>query len=149
MVKGDILLVIDDEILPDFHVVEEPFIAITAWLDFNDAAAGVASCIWAKFKKEKNKELRNLSDENKSIYFGIIKGLIIDCSDESEDPIQATKNIVDRNYATIRFLIVKDPAKYKCQGLKIADDSIFSPAEFYVYLEINNPDVLKYFKEGT
>lgn len=124
-----------------------------------DTKAVIIKKHWKDFFNEWERDLKDSSDETKNPFFWYIRGLVtpyrkkygleaglcdVDDDENSHNPVEATKDIVNRHYATIKFLIVSDPEIYK-DGTKIDNRFIFTPETFFNYMDKNEKKIMSVF----
>ena len=131
-------IVIDEDVLDNLNNGDKPYGILPYWLNQNKTTAAVSELAFNNFIKTKEDQLKDLSDETKRIFFGMIKGQVSRIQDKNGETcsINATKDLINSHYATIKYVIVKDPSHYRSQKLKVSDEFIVTVEGFYKLLEM-------------
>lgn len=157
----DVELVIDKKILDKIIEHDKYNDFLKFWLAEKDTKAVILKSGWGSFKKEWEQSLRERTSEFKELFFAGIRGIVtpyrdkyaedIDVPEEYEepqtDPISETARIVNRHYATVKYLVVGDPSEYSSQDLKINPNRIVTAKTFFTKEEVINNKLIQDFKK--
>jgi len=158
----EVELVIDNEVLGRFPDNSKPIAFLKHWITDRKTKAVTLLKHWNVFRSGWERDLINVSEEIKQPFFAMMRGIVtpyrkkygieagidsenINDEDEGEDDIVAIKAVVNRHYATVKFLVVGNPDAYKANGIKISDSRIVTPEEFFHLIETTNYEFVQAF----
>lgn len=158
----EVELVIDNEVLGRFPDNSKHISFLKHWITDRKTKAVTLLKHWNAFRSEWERNLIGVSEEIKQPFFASMRGIItpyrkkygieagIDCEnmtddDECEEDIDAIKAVVNRHYATVKFLVVANPSEYKLDGIKINHSRIVTPEEFFHLIETTNYEFVQAF----
>lgn len=158
----EVTIVIDDDVLDKIVLARDKYHSFLRWwINERDTKVVVLKKIWDKFIKQKEDELKGF-EESAGVFFASVRGIVTPYRekyaeesleatdievpvDAVENEIDATLNIANRHYATCKYVIVKTPENYKGKDVRIGDDKILSPQEFYSLMEVkDNKSVMEF-----
>ncbi len=158
-------ILIDGDVLENLLLNGEEQKFLLYWIYSNKTKAVVPKKSWKGFYKQRKK---NCGD-NKEVFDSIIasfRGIVtpyrtkyVDetgavIPDDEENPDADDKDdftmittIINRHYATVKYVIVKDPAPYRTQEPKIKPERITTLEGFYKINAVENYESFKKFQE--
>ncbi|MBS3069150.1 hypothetical protein J4441_02170 [Candidatus Micrarchaeota archaeon] len=154
----EVELLIDGSVLNDLVPTADKYSGfLLYWIYNNQTKAVVPKKSWNEFFRTWEEKLSHVSDEIKSPFFATVRGIAspyrekyadeagcpADISESSDDEAEELVRIANRHYATIKYIIVKN--ELSSQVLKISQDRILSPKDFYTVQETQNNDFVKSF----
>lgn len=162
MSEMEVELVIDKGVLDKLPENSKSIAFLKYWINERKTKAVALLKHWNAFRSEWERSLRDTSEEIKQPFFATMRGMVtpyrkkygieagIDCEnleeeDETEDDTDAIKAVVNRHYATVKFLVVANPDEYKMDGIKIDHSRIRTPEEFFRLIETKDNEFVQAF----
>ena len=136
---------------------EKALLLIYCLNEFYKTKAVILLKNWKSFSNDWKAKLKG-REETLDYFLAFIRGLVTPyrdkygmeagiCYDEEGDrtdkldEVELTKTIIDRHYATIKFLIVSDPKKYKNITPKMSNERIMTIEDFHSFIMLNRYDI--------
>lgn len=154
----EVELVIDASILRRMPETERFVSFLKFWITCNNTKAVVTLSVWKEFEKYWQEQLSERSEEITTPFFATMRGVATPYRNKyateagltQDDPADSEsideKTIVNRHYATVKYLIVENAEAYKSDGeIKITKGRILTLKEFFNRAEVENPELVAAF----
>lgn len=160
MSELEVEIVIDKWVLDELPTNNKYLAFLKHWVTINKTKAVVLLKHWKAFCNEWERSLKESSDEIRQPFFAAMRGIVtpyrkkygieagLDCdddNDEIEEDETAIMGVVSRHYATVKYLVVKNPENYRGCQTKINSDRIVTPEDFFHLIETTKYEVVQEF----
>jgi hypothetical protein len=160
LTDNTVKIVITQDVLFELPERSNKYIAfLRYWIALNDTKAVVTLSAWKEFEKHWNKRLKGESQELTESFFANMRGLItpyrtkyateaqLQVNSEKESMGIDEETIVEWHYATVKYLITKDPTRFhaKIGRIKIPIEFILSPRGLFGKLEVEDGIIIDQF----
>ncbi|MFH1224286.1 MAG: hypothetical protein V1676_00600 [Candidatus Diapherotrites archaeon] len=113
---------------------------------------------WNKFIKDWDTKLKQMSPEAKNHFFAVMRSIVTPYREKYANGVTGAEKIkleggsidklckiVDRHYATVRYLVVASPANFVGK-VRISKEQILTPEELYTRMKLQNSELVKEFE---
>lgn len=155
----EVELVIDNVVLDKIVSQDKVSEFLRFWISENKTKAVVVRIHWNEFIKKWETTLQEDGASEEEVirpFLAGMKGIVTPyrnkylCDDkipeiELDSPIEETTRIINRHYATIKYVVVEDPKNYNQDDLKIDEEQLLDIEDFYRYNEVKNEAFVERF----
>lgn len=150
MTDFDVEIVIDKDVLEHLFENDKYNTFLKVWLVNNERKAFVFNLTWSNFISYWKGQLKDMNEVRQG-FIAKVRGVVCEYKNDGtdvqtgRDEVTETIGIVNRNYATCKFLIVDNKINYQGKGIKIGDENILTVKEFFSMMETENNEYVRKF----